>query len=302
MSDDYYKSKQVLDDSRDSRMRKLSLCLYGCHLLGWSCPSDLHPDHTASDAGISDIEEDETNLTKSKEVTKTKDIRDYFQNNSSQEDYITYVSSSTSLSSTSDSKFSSPRFTRNMWSPIRSNDGTPPISQDENYDEQISCPSPETKYPKYLKSIGIRVDDPVQVAERNIVKFNEKKDGRSKVPPLTPAGRDMKKKDEKDYNGSGDCCTLEEFKAWTPNTGGWCDEPVQKSQSMEELEAIGKKYNRNIILEKMKHDYHVNVSNGFLSTQDYLEISSTFYYYIANKNSYIVNRAMAKAAANIYHS
>ena len=47
------------DDLRDSRNRKLSLCLYGCHLLGWSCPSDLHPDHTASDAGISDIEEDD---------------------------------------------------------------------------------------------------------------------------------------------------------------------------------------------------------------------------------------------------
>ena len=82
MSDDYYKSKQVLDDSRDSRMRKLSLCLYGCHLLGWSCPSDLHPaDHTASDAGISDIKKDE--------------------------DYTTYVSSSSSLSCSSDSKFSS---------------------------------------------------------------------------------------------------------------------------------------------------------------------------------------------------
>ena len=78
---DYYKSNNCDDNSTD---KMIALCLYGCYLLGWSCPSDLHPDHTASDAGISDIEEDEINLTKSNEVkwTKTKDIREYFQNNS----------------------------------------------------------------------------------------------------------------------------------------------------------------------------------------------------------------------------
>ena len=69
------------------------------------------------------------------------------------------------------------------------------------------------------------MDDPVQVAERNIVKFNEKKD----------------EKDDK------------EFKSWSPplnkhEFGGWVQNPVPKSQAMEELEAIGKKYNRNILL------------------------------------------------------
>ena len=54
----------------------------------------------------------------------------------------------------------------------------------------------------------------------------------------------------------------------------------------QEFNRIHRTINRSKVLEKMKSDFHLNVSNGLLTIEDYLEISSTFYCYIAKTNSY----------------
>ena len=99
----YYKSNNCDDNSTD---KMIALCLYGCYLLGWSCPSDLHPSDD-TDEGISDIEEDK--ITKEVKWSKTKDIREYFRNDSSDENYMVPVSSDDETNSTSIIFSASPR-------------------------------------------------------------------------------------------------------------------------------------------------------------------------------------------------
>ena len=427
--DNYNKSNDCDDNSTD---KLIAFCLYGCYLLGWSCPSDLHPSDD-TDEGISDIEEDK--MTKEVKWSKTKDIREYFRNDSSDENYMVPVSSDDETNSTSiifsdrewltsprpdwmcvspgwfadqdwEDKSSEPPIKRkksneeksergndsppnpddlelifpdrwidsppsppisdyledephestasssshssvSIWMsdlidydydyPIGSRGSYSPISENfddekkneeekpENFDDEkkneeekpkydllfnpspeflkkveenedkikhfesfkdyendkhellscssytnelLSCPSPEMDY---LKSIGIKLD------EANKYRDDDEKIFHIQHKPLTSSlfGKTIGENDGRGWVENPLPTEYEKVNLWPIASG-------HLSPLALDFAALHKTMNRNIVLEKMKEEYQMNVSNGFLTPEDYLEISSTFYYYIAN--------------------